>query len=77
MLIFFLSGILRMYARTNSLAIFKSSSARQTSHFFTFRLASLSGRTVTPLRARSKAPEAGLKLNTTDRAAVTRQEHHP
>ena len=45
-----------MYARTNSLAIFESSSARQTRHVFSCKLASLSGRTVTPLRAKSKAP---------------------
>ena len=45
-----------MYARTNSLAIFESSSARQTRHVFSLRLESLSGRTVTPLRAISKAP---------------------
>ena len=44
------------YARTNSLEIFESSSARQTRHVFSCRLASLSGRTVTPLRAISKAP---------------------
>jgi integrase len=52
---FFLSGILRMYARTNSLATFESSSARQTRHVFSFRLGSLSGRTAAPLRAMSKA----------------------
>jgi hypothetical protein len=46
-----------MNARTNSLAIFESSSARQTRHVLMFRPGSLSGRTVTPLRARSKAPE--------------------
>jgi len=52
----FLSGILRMYARTNSLAIFDSSSARQTRHVLSLRLDSFKGRTVTPFLARHKAP---------------------